>query len=186
MATNYLILDLETTGLADTDEILEIAAMVVDKDLNEIDRFETLVTPGPAIDRMNAFVTKMHTESGLIKDLSSKKTVDIETAEQGLVKFLQKNNLKPGAIVLTGHSPAALDKRMIQIYMPTLNWLLSHHLCDISGMFRFFRDFADMKSDEQTVAHRAMADVEMTLAEAKRIRDIGVLGGSPKSKEKAK
>ena len=62
-------IDLEMTGLSlETDEIVEIAAIVTEADLTEVDQGISLVIkPGQAsFDIMDEFVTNMHSESGLI------------------------------------------------------------------------------------------------------------------------
>jgi DNA polymerase-3 subunit epsilon len=50
--TRYAILDLETTGLDERagDRIVEVAVLVVDRQLREVSRLDTLVAPGRAID----------------------------------------------------------------------------------------------------------------------------------------
>lgn len=49
-AHGYIVFDLETTGLSRTDDkIIEIAAIKFDEQMQEIDRFSTLVNPGISI-----------------------------------------------------------------------------------------------------------------------------------------
>ena len=65
-------IDLEMTGLStETDEIVEIAAIVTEADLTELDAGVTfVVNPSEAaLAQMDDFVTNMHTESGLITEI---------------------------------------------------------------------------------------------------------------------
>ncbi|MGA1219426.1 MAG: exonuclease domain-containing protein, partial [Ilumatobacteraceae bacterium] len=66
-------MDLEMTGLDHmSDVIVEIATIITDDDLNIVAEGPDLVIhqPDEVLSRMNEVVTKMHTESGLLEQIS--------------------------------------------------------------------------------------------------------------------
>ena len=81
---NLVWLDLEMTGLEpDKDVIVQIAAIVTDRDLNEIaEPVEfTIWHPSETMDRMTPFVRDMHERSGLLRQIQQSKT-SLEEAER--------------------------------------------------------------------------------------------------------
>ena len=67
-------IDCEMTGLdLELDEIVEVAVVVTDYDLKPLDPgFNIVIKPDQsALDHMGDFVTQMHTESGLITEITN-------------------------------------------------------------------------------------------------------------------
>ena len=72
------------TGLDEVkDELIEVAAIVTDFELNPLDEgIDIVIRPSAAARaNMNEFVTDMHTSSGLITELDSGTTVDDAQAQ---------------------------------------------------------------------------------------------------------
>ncbi|MBU6264439.1 MAG: oligoribonuclease, partial [Actinomycetales bacterium] len=92
MANEYphlVWVDCEMTGLDTVKDVLvEIAVLVTDSDLNIIGEGVDLVIKASAeqIADMNDFVTKMHTESGLINEIPN--GVQVSEAEELILKYL--------------------------------------------------------------------------------------------------
>ena len=80
--------DCEMTGLdTQKDVLVEIAVLVTDSDLNIIgDGVDVVIHATPdQIAGMNEFVTKMHTESGLITEIP--KGIPVSEAEDLILKY---------------------------------------------------------------------------------------------------
>jgi Oligoribonuclease (3''->5'' exoribonuclease) len=81
-APKLVWLDAEMTGLdLEVDELIEIAAYVTDYELNILDDgIHIVITPSAeSLDQMGDFVRTMHTDSGLLDELSE--GVSLEEAE---------------------------------------------------------------------------------------------------------
>ncbi|HJF77824.1 MAG TPA: oligoribonuclease, partial [Brevibacterium linens] len=79
MSNNRIVwIDCEMTGLDEVrDELIEVAAIVTDFELNPLDDgIDIVIKPSAdALANMNEFVTNMHTTSGLITELDAGTTV---------------------------------------------------------------------------------------------------------------
>lgn len=85
--------DCETTGLEDTDHLLEVALVVTDDDLAEVGATSVVVSPvGVTIDqlipKMDPKVVKMHTDNGLFEEVR-KTPLHRYEGEQKLVEFIK-------------------------------------------------------------------------------------------------
>ncbi len=159
--------DVETPGLADDCEIMEIAIIITDDKLEEIARTEYLVD-GADYGKMNAFVMDMHTKSGLIQALedggASGTAADVETA---LCDFIE-TYCEPKTAVLAGNS-VHFDQRMLRNNMPSVLTTLSHRLLDVSSIRRAVRmeSSGDVDPGKPDCPHRALGDVETCIQEYK-------------------
>ncbi|MEL0237547.1 MAG: exonuclease domain-containing protein, partial [Aquiluna sp.] len=71
MADYIVWVDCEMTGLdVRIDELCEIAVVITDEELNEVDEgLQIVIKPSEAaFKNMGEFVTQMHTESGLLAE----------------------------------------------------------------------------------------------------------------------
>lgn len=177
----YVILDLETTGLdPSVDEILELGAIIVDSELNEIARYSSIVVPdiqSLALQYMSDFVRDMHTKNGLLDNIkalrSSQNESYLPSVELEFIQFLAKNNCKPGEIVLIGKNVGRFDRKFIKQDMPALEWVLSHRCMELGDVVRFMNEFCgvDVTSEKKESNHRAMDDCVLALEEARALRD---------------
>ena len=84
-------IDCEMTGLdLEVDELVEIAIVVTDFDLNVLDPgFQIVIKPDPsALANMNDFVTKMHETSGLLEEIPN--GVSVAEAEFEALEYIQR------------------------------------------------------------------------------------------------
>ena len=84
-------IDLEMTGLdLAKDALIEIAVLVTDGDLNvQDDGLDLLIPPSAqAMDAMGDFVRKMHTDSGLLDELTRATLTMAQTGRLGLPSAL--------------------------------------------------------------------------------------------------
>ena len=169
-------MDLEMTGLdPETDGIVEIATLVTDDELNIVAEGPDLVIfqPDDVLARMNDFVTKMHTTSGLL-ELIKVSTVSEAEAMQQTLDFIKIHSPESGKIPLCGNS-IRTDRSFLAKYMPDIeNWL--HYRCvDVSTVKELVRrwypgvEHGRPTSVGQT--HRAMDDIRDSVAEMAYYRD---------------
>lgn len=151
---DYILFDLETTGLdTDRDAIIEISALKV-KDGNIIDEFSTLVNPGMHIPFEASCV------NGIVDDMV-KDAPNTEEALKGFIAFI-------GNEVLVGQNIKRFDLKFIQRdavrffgkpvsndYVDTL-FLAQRYLPELeSHSLESLADHYDISYDG---AHRALAD----------------------------
>ncbi len=160
--TNFIWIDLEMTGLTiPQDVILEIAAVVTDKDLNIIAQGPSLVIKQPdcVLETMNDWCKKQHALSGLTQEVKSA-SLSLAQAEDQVCEFIKDYCIK-GKAILCGNS-IWQDKAFIQYYMPTLNSFFHYKIVDVSSIkelvIRWYpkSPYADIKKTDK---HRALPDI---------------------------
>ncbi len=168
------------TGLSLSDDALvEVACIVTEADLTEVDEGITIVIkpPAPALAQMNDVVVKMHTDSGLITELDSGTT--LADAEQAVVDYLIGHGLEPGKAPLCGSS-VYVDRGFIARDMPTLDAFLHYRLIDVSSIKELARRWYPkvyFNSPEKHGNHRALADTRESIAELRYYRDALFVDG---------
>jgi oligoribonuclease len=169
-------MDLEMTGLdPETDVIVEIATLVTDDELNIVAEGPELVIfqPDDVLARMNDFVTKMHTTSGLL-ELIKVSTVSEAEAMQQTLDFIKVHSPESGKIPLCGNS-IRTDRSFLAKYMPEIdNWL--HYRCvDVSTVKELVRRwYPGVEHGRPTSvgqSHRALDDIRDSVAEMAYYRD---------------
>jgi oligoribonuclease len=174
---DLLWVDLETTGSDETrgDEILEIACIVTDKDLNEVKgEWQSLVRPSLIGQKRlveNDFVRKMHMENGLLAELTGE-TPDISGVDYRLAEWLDKNfhrSLPIKKFTLAGSGVAHFDSRFIRGYMPRLSAQLNYFTIDVGVIRRSWREWVgtEVSNANEGKTHRAMDDIRCHLEEAR-------------------
>ena len=166
-------IDLEMTGLdTRTDEIIEIATVVTDKNLNEIAEGPVLVVhqDREVLEKMDAWNTKQHGESGLTERvLSSELTVT--DAERQTLEFLGKH-AQAGASPMCGNS-ICQDRRFLARYMPDLEAFFHYRNLDVSSLKILAQLWAPAvaKGFNKESSHRALDDIRDSIAELRYYRE---------------
>jgi len=127
-------IDLEMTGLStENDEIVEIAAIVTEADLTEIDEgVSFVVKPGEAaLAQMDGFVTNMHTESGLITEIPN--GLSLADAQGKVLAYIKEHLPEEGKGQLAGSS-VYVDRGFLAKYMPEIDQYLHYRLIDVSSI----------------------------------------------------
>lgn len=185
MPHSYLWLDLGTTGLDPNKcRILEWAAVLAaddrEGDMSVVEQFSDVIGFGCAVEgadfsglraaqaEMDDYVTKMHTDNGLIAECVNS-TETLESAEDFLVGLVESMGAGKGQIVLAGSSVAQLDRPFLLHHMPRFAHYLSYRCFDVSSLKMAERDWAGQPF-EKAEAHRALPDVLESLAHAAEIR----------------
>jgi oligoribonuclease len=171
MANEYphlVWVDCEMTGLDTVKDVLvEIAVLVTDSDLNIIGEGVDLVIKASAeqIADMNDFVTKMHSESGLITEIPN--GVQVSEAEELILKYLDSAGVVPGKSPIAGNS-VYVDRIFINRDMPKLSEYLHYRTVDVSSIKELTRRWFPrvyFNSPAKTGNHRALGDIKDSIAE---------------------
>ena len=167
-------IDLEMTGLStEKDEIVEIAAIVTEADLTEIDTGVCFVVkPGEAaLANMDDFVTNMHTESGLITEIPN--GLSLADAQEKVLAYIKVHIAEEGKGQLAGSS-IYVDRGFLAKYMPEIDQYLHYRLIDVSSIKELTRRWYPkvyFNTPEKTGNHRALADIRESIAELRYYRD---------------
>lgn len=169
--TQYVVLDLETEGLdPHKDQILEVAAIAITKDLRELARHHQVIYSDRPRESIDPFVSRMHSDNGLWVESYASTRTELQ-ADISLAAFLSTLFHGPGAIILMGNSPQ-FDHGFLKVRFPISAKWLSHRLMDVGALARWLKDFGLPIEKPLIVAHRAMADCESELIEAQRMRGL--------------
>lgn len=179
-------IDCEMTGLSlEADVLVEIAVLVTDADLNIIgDGVDVVIHADAAqLAGMNDFVTQMHTTSGLIAEIP--KGIDLATAEELILAYLQESGALPGKSPLAGNS-VSVDRSFITRDMPRLNEFLHYRTVDVSSIKELARRWYPrvyFNTPSKNGNHRALGDIKDSISELKYYREtIFVPSPGPETK----
>lgn len=173
-ADRLVWIDLEMTGLDPKfDEIVEIACIVTDAELNELDEGITLVVrPGEeSLAGMDDFVVNMHTVSGLIEEIPH--GIALADAEQQVLAYVRTHVPEARKAPLAGSS-VYVDRGFLAAYMPELDAHLHYRLVDVSSVKELTRRWYPrvyFASPEKTGNHRALGDIRDSISELRYFRD---------------
>lgn len=160
--------DCEMTGLdTQKDVLVEIAVLVTDSDLKIIGEGVDVVIRATTeqLDGMNEFVTKMHTDSGLIKEIPN--GISVSEAEELILKYLESAGVVSGKSPLAGNS-VYVDRIFITRDMPKLSEYLHYRTIDVSSIKELTRRWYPkvyFNAPNKTGNHRALGDIKDSIAE---------------------
>ena len=157
-----LWLDLEMTGLLpEVDCIIEAAAIVTDKQLNELEVYEGIVKqPQDALDKMDSWNQKCHRRSGLYDKI--KGGLNLEKVESDLLHIIQKHFDKEENVVLAGNC-IYQDRNFIRKYMLDLDSRLYYRMLDVTAWKIMFESEGFIFKKENK--HRALEDTRESIRE---------------------
>ena len=167
-------IDCEMTGLdPEVDELVEIAVIITDSDLNPLaEGIDIVIKPSAAsLAQMSPFVTQMHTDSGLINEFDS--GVPLKDAEVAVLEYVSSIISQPGVAPIAGNS-IGQDVRFLRAYMPNLVEYMHYRIIDVSSIKELSRRWfprAYINSPEKHGGHRALADIRESIAELRYYRE---------------
>ena len=178
MSEPILFFDCETSGLIpEKHHILEVAAIVTDSDLNEIDSMSAVIhVQGDLLDEMDEWCTKTHTESRLIAESieSTLTTFDVEMQVMRLVSHHWGATERP---ILAGNS-IHFDRKFIARYMQRLDKRLHYRMLDVTAVTEAYRLMFSYEFNTYTRPsnHRAVTDVWRSIELMRTIRSQMIWG----------
>jgi oligoribonuclease len=170
----YLIwIDLEMTGLMpETDQIIEIATVLTDNDLNVVAEGPDLVIQQPeeVLARMDDWNQRQHGGSGLLARVRSSRMTVTEAERQTLL-FLS-THMNPGVSPMCGNS-ICQDRRFLARLMPELEKFFHYRNLDVSTLKELaWRWMPSMASGyNKQSAHLARADIYESISELRYYRE---------------
>ena len=155
-------LDLEMTGLLpETDVIIEAAAVITDKDLKELDSYESVVYQDKKnLEAMDAWNQKCHRRSGLY-DLVQKGQ-SLNNVEQDLLSLLENHFSINDKIVIAGNC-IYQDRNFLRRYMPRLDKKLYYRMLDVTAFKLIAQQKGFLFNKENK--HRALEDTRESIRE---------------------
>lgn len=173
-ADRLVWIDLEMTGLDPaSDEIVEVACIVTEADLTEIDGGISLVVKPSdrSMTSMDPVVVDMHTKSGLLEEIPSGITLD--DAQRQVLDYVRGHVPEPRRAPLAGSS-VYVDRGFLARYMPDLDGHLHYRLIDVSTLKELARRWYPrvyFSMPEKNGNHRALGDIRESIAELRYYRD---------------
>ncbi len=156
------------TGLdLTTDELVEVAVVITDYDLNLIDPgFAIVIKPDQsALDNMNDFVTAMHTTSGLIDEIPN--GVSLADAEYAVLEYILRFVPAEKSAPLAGNT-IGTDRAFINKFMPRVDAHLHYRSVDVSSIKELSKRWfprAYFNAPSKDGGHRALADILESIRE---------------------
>jgi oligoribonuclease len=173
--TDQLVwIDCEMTGLdLANDALVEIACIVTDGELNELDEGIDLVIkpPAEALDHMPEVVRDMHTASGLLNELAGGMTLG--EAQDQLLGYVRRHVPEPKKAPLCGNS-IATDRAFVARDLPRLEEYLHYRMIDVSSLKELARRWYPrvyFASPAKVGGHRALADIRESITELRYYRE---------------
>jgi oligoribonuclease len=179
---NLIWVDLEMTGLdVASSTIIEIALVITDQDLKELDRWpsgnagQAIQQPADVLEKIDAWGRKTHTKTGLLERVC-KSSVDLAAAEQEALALVQQYCPQPGSkrtegCPLAGNS-IGHDRAFLQAYMPRLEHYTSYRNVDVSTIKELVKRWHpdDRYVKAETGKHGAMPDILASIEELQHYR----------------
>lgn len=166
-ADNLIWIDLEMTGLdTDRDQIIEIATLVTDSELNILARGPVMALhqPDEVLSAMDEWNQRQHTQSGLLARVRDSRLTAGE-AEEATLRFLSQW-VPPGVSPMCGNS-ICQDRRFLHRLMPRLEAYFHYRNLDVSTLKELARRWLPEveAAVKKSGRHLAMDDIEDSIAE---------------------
>ncbi|MFB2586023.1 oligoribonuclease [Herbiconiux liukaitaii] len=166
-------IDCEMTGLdLEVDELVEVAVVVTDFDLNLVDPgFSIVIKPDDsALAHMNEFVTNMHASSGLSEEIPH--GVTLADAEYQVLEYILQHVPTAQQAPLAGNT-IGTDRAFLAKFMPRVDGHLHYRSIDVSSIKELSRRWFPrvyFNAPEKAGGHRALADILESIRELEYYR----------------
>lgn len=174
-------IDCEMTGLNhETDHIIEIACIVTDGNLNNLDKtpnssncYENVIHYDKIVmDNMNQWCVEHHGDSGLTKKVIDSKNTR-EEVELELLNYIKKFIPEKNVGVLAGNS-VHMDRLFMLREFPKVIDHLFYRIIDVSSIFEISKRHNPSLASvfpKKITAHTAKSDIEESIAQLKWYQD---------------
>lgn len=166
-------IDCEMTGLdLEVDELVEIAVVITDFELNVLDDgLSVVIKPdASALENMGDFVRNMHTESGLIEEIPH--GISLAEAEYKVLEYVIRFAPVGRTAPLAGNT-IGTDRSFIAKFMPRLDNHLHYRSVDVSSIKELARRWYPriyFNAPAKNGGHRALADILESIRELEYYR----------------
>jgi oligoribonuclease len=167
-------IDCEMTGLSlAQDALIEVAALVTDKNLNVLgDGVDVIIKPpAEALTGMDPFVVQMHTASGLLDLLDG--GVTLAEAEAQVLAYIAAHVPEAGKVPLAGNT-IGTDRAFLARDMPALEKYVHYRNVDVSTLKELAKRWVPRVvffAPEKQGNHRALADIQESIEELRYYRE---------------
>lgn len=174
MTDRLVWIDCEMTGLnLASDALVEVACVVTDGELTELDAGIDVIIkpPAEALDQMPDLVRHMHTSSGLLTELAS--GITLAEAQDQVLAYIRGHVKEARRVPLCGNS-ISTDRSFIARDLPKLDEFLHYRMIDVSSIKELARRWyprAYFASPAKVGGHRALADIRESIAELRYYRE---------------
>ena len=188
-AGHLVWIDCEMTGLDLTrDQLIEVAVLVTDSELNVLDPGLDLVISAEdaALEGMVEVVTEMHAKSGLTEAVRAS-TLTVAEAEQQLLAYVKRFVPERRTAPLCGNS-IGTDRGFLARDMPELDDHLHYRMIDVSSVKELARRWFPrvyFAQPRKGLAHRALADIIESVRELAYYRQTLFVDGPGPSTSQA-
>ena len=182
-------IDCEMTGLdLEADELVEIAVVITDYDLNLVDPgIDIVIKPdASALENMGDFVREMHTTSGLIEEIPG--GISVAEAEYQVLEYVLKFIPASKKAPLAGNS-IGTDRAFLTKFMPRLDAQLHYRNVDVSSIKELARRWYPrvyFNAPAKDGGHRALADILESIRELAYYRQAVFVAAPGPSSDEAK
>ena len=165
-------IDCEMTGLhPQVDELVEVAVLITDAELNILDEgIDLVIRPSAAaLEQMDPFVRDMHTTSGLPPELAE--GLELDDAAARVLEYIAAR-VPAGKGLLAGNT-VGQDKLFLARYMPAVVDHLHYRIVDVSTVKELARRWyprAYYQAPAKTGGHRALGDIKDSITELRYYR----------------
>lgn len=170
---NLIWIDMEMTGLQpEVNRVIEVAAIVTDKDLNILHEGPVVAIhqSDEVLNGMDEWNTNTHTGSGLV-DRVRASTIDEAECERIFLETFQKF-VPPGKSPMCGNT-IGQDRRFMARWLPNLERYFHYRYVDVSTLKELARRWAPgtLKSVTKSTKHQALSDIQESIDEMKYYRE---------------
>jgi oligoribonuclease len=174
-------IDCEMTGLdLGRDALVEVACVITDSELNQLDEgVDVVIKPPPeSLEQMSQVVREMHTASGLLPEMAG--GVTLAEAESLVLDYIRRHIPEPKKAPLCGNS-IGTDRTFISRDMPAVDGYLHYRMIDVSSIKELVRRWYPrvyFAAPEKQGGHRALADITESIRELRYYR-AAIFVGQP-------